>query len=158
MGQRVAFFSPQGTIVQQDNLYEKMQGSTAENGGQVIYVTEMARAISRQGGEVDLFARNYDSDEIIIEEPSEYPGMRVIHIPTSADPNIEKEDFYRYYSEYMAGVFEVIDRDGAVYDSSIGHYADGMFMAAALAERQRDNSNHRISCVGVTHSLGLEKT
>jgi sucrose-phosphate synthase len=65
----MALFCPQGNLLQanapgkETPLYIARQGETAENGGQVIYVLEMARALAEQGYDVDIYARNYGTED-----------------------------------------------------------------------------------------------
>src|SRR5882724_4939834 len=122
---KLAFVSPQGNMFLENDTYLKRQGSTPENGGQVIYVVEMARAFADKGHQVDVFARNYEGRETVIETDKKQPNVRIIHIPTSAAPSVEKEYFYPHYAEYVAGAGKVIDDQKLKYDAIVGHYADG---------------------------------
>lgn len=155
---RLAFFSPQGTMRLRDDAYLKKQGSTAENGGQVIYVIEMARALAHKGHQVDIFARRYqdDGDDLLIETDPETPNVRVFHIPTRALDSVEKEHFYPYYPEYLGGAIKLVSDTGYEYDAIVGHYADGMMLAAGL-ERHFSAHGRHVPLMGVTHSLGVEK-
>lgn len=155
--QRFAFVSPQGTMVLADDRYVNEQGKTAENGGQVIYVVEMAQALAAQGHEVCIFARNYDSREIVEETHPHYPGIRVYHIPTSADHSIEKEHFYPYYPEYAANALKAIEDNNLQIDSFVGHYADGMFLSAVIEDCLNRRTGVSVPLMGITHSLGMEK-
>lgn len=154
--ERIAFIAPQGVMVLKDDLFLKKQGSSAENGGQVIYVIEMARAMAASGHQVDIFARNYHSKDTEVEIDN-CSGVRVIHIPTSADPVIEKEHFYPFYPEYLANVATFLNKDKNQYTSIIGHYADGMLIGACLEEYIKETTGQTTPFLGITHSLGLEK-
>lgn len=55
----IAFISPQGILKLENDEYLNSQGETAENGGQVIYVIEMAKSIAKMGHSICIFARNY---------------------------------------------------------------------------------------------------
>jgi mannosylfructose-phosphate synthase len=155
--ERIAFLSPQGCMVIHDDLFLKKQGSTAENGGQVIYVIEMARALARQGHQVDIFARNYDDTTLRVETDSSQM-VRVIHVPTSAPPVIEKEGFYPYYPEYLTNLTDFINKQSAApYTAIVGHYADGMMLGACLERYYNRIKGIQIPVMGITHSLGLEK-
>ncbi|UJR19478.1 hypothetical protein I4U23_022609 [Adineta vaga] len=156
-----AFFCPQGTLLLKDYLYVRRQGSTAENGGQVIYAVEISRALGQLGHRVDIYARNYNNidfempHQIMIEIMSDCSSVRIIHVPTLADGKIEKEHFYPYYCEYLARAFDIIkDND---YDYIIGHYADGMFMAVVVKEMMLQHDGRYRTTFGITHSLALEK-
>ncbi len=161
-GRNYAFFCPQGTLLLKDNLYIQRQGTTAENGGQLIYTIEMAQALAQQGHHIDIYARNYGGEDYdnrtdtIIETMPGYPNVRVIHIPTSAHRVIEKEHFYPHYAEYMANASEILKDQN--YDFIVGHYADGMFMATAAEEFMFQKDGRRRTLLGITHSLGTEKT
>lgn len=156
-----AFFCPQGILLLKNNLYIHRQGTTAENGGQVIYALEIARAIGLLGHHVDIYARNYgnaDFDkphEIIYETINDCLNVRIIHIPTSADKRIEKEHFYPYYNEYMTRAFEIFREND--YDYILGHYADGMFMAVVMEDMMFKYDGRRRATFGIAHSLGLVK-
>lgn len=55
----IAFISPQGILKLENNKYLISQGETAENGGQVIYIIEMAKSFAKMGHSTCIFARNY---------------------------------------------------------------------------------------------------
>lgn len=154
---KIAMVMPQGCMILKDGKYEAMQGTTPENGGQVIYTIEMARALATQGHEVTIYARNYESDEIITEVDEDYPGFKVVHIPTQAPNNIEKEYFYPHYPEFTARAFKYMEDNSEDYDSIIDHYADGMSVGAALKSMIRSAKKKVLPLIGITHSLGMEK-
>ena len=161
VSKKYAFFCPQGTLLLKRKLYIKRQGSTAENGGQVIYALEIARAIAQLGHSVDIYARNYANDdfdypnEIMVEIMADYPAIRVIHVPTSAPESVEKEHFYPYYGEYLTRASEIFEKEN--YDYIVGHYADGMFMTTIAEEMMFRKDGRRRTTLGITHSLGKEK-
>lgn len=155
--QRFAFVSPQGTMVLENDRYIKEQGKTAENGGQIIYVVEMAQALAEQGHEVCIFARNYDTRAVIEENHPRYSGIKIFHIPTSADHSVEKEHFYPFYAEYAANALKVIEDQGLAFDSFVGHYADGMFLSAVIEDALSQRKGINTPLLGITHSLAMEK-
>lgn len=153
----VAFMAPQGEFGQENSAYMKAQGSTAECGGQVIYVIESAKAIAEQGHEVHIFARNYKDGQIRTETVPGYSNIKVHHIPTSAPHSIEKENFYPYYAESLARTCQFVDQTGLKFDYIAGHYIDGMTMAAGLEKHIDNTTGKKTPLIGFTHSIGLNK-
>ena len=52
-----------------------------DTGGQVVYVLELAKALSTLGFSVDIYTRWFDRSAKQIEEVSGHPRVRVIRIP-----------------------------------------------------------------------------
>ncbi len=157
LSRNFAFFSPQGDFFQKNQQFMQKQGSTAECGGQVIYVLEAARALASLGHKVNVFARNYSTDQIEFETIENCPGVQIFHIPTSAPHHIQKEDFYPYYAEYLAKTIRVVEDNKLHFDAIIGHYADGMFIGTGLESYIDSTTGRKTPLIGITHSIGLEK-
>ena len=154
---KIAMIMPQGTLQYGHRAYITRQGETDEEGGQVGYVMNYALELAQQGHQIHIYSRDYNNRAPWIEAPKEYPGLSIIHIPTSASPDIEKENFYPYYPEWLAGAIGQIEQNGFSYDVINGHYADGMFMAARLADYFESQNGQRALLAGSTHSLGYAK-
>ena len=73
----VLVFCPQGNLTLKGDLYKRKQGTSNENGGQVIYVIEMAKARAAKGENVHIFARNYDGHEVVTESHPDFPNFSV---------------------------------------------------------------------------------
>ena len=115
-------------------------GRDADTGGQIKYVVELARALSReqQIKRVDLFTRLV-SDKTVssdyakaIEEIDD--KFRIVRIQCGGRKYIRKELLWSHLDEYIDKTIKFIKTEDSIPDIVHGHYADGGYVAGQLAE------------------------
>lgn len=90
-----------------------------DTGGMNVYLLESARALARQGVQVDVFTRRHDPCDPEIVQLA--PGARVVHLdagPLSAD----KTDVYPLLPDFCAALESFRALEGAFYDLIWTHY------------------------------------
>lgn len=81
-----------------------------DNGGQNVYVAQVARALAALGCQVDVFTRRDDSE---LEEVYRWePGVRIIHVPAGPPRYIEKEGLLPYMKQFARYMIQFIRRYG----------------------------------------------
>ncbi len=81
-----------------------------DNGGQNVYVAQVARHLAAFGYLVDVFTRRDDPE---LEEVYEWEeGIRVIHVPAGPAKFIEKEDLLPYMKVFSQFMIDFIQREG----------------------------------------------
>ena len=84
-----------------------------DNGGQNVYVGQLARHLAAIGYEVDIFTRR---DGKLFPETAEWVnGVRIIHVPAGPPTHVRKEALLPFMDEFTAYVLTVCQRDGG-YD------------------------------------------
>ncbi len=84
-----------------------------DNGGQNVYVAQVAKYLAALGHQVDVFTRR-DSAELEAIFPWEN-GVRVIHVPAGPAKYISKEEMLPYMRDFTSFMINFIRREGA-YD------------------------------------------
>lgn len=87
---------------------------SVDNGGQNIYVKNIAHVFALKGYEVDIFTRKDRPD--LPETLRMEPRVRVIHVPAGPDQSIEKEKLLDYMEEFTAFLDNFIRRQNRIYD------------------------------------------
>ena len=82
-----------------------------DTGGQVVYVLELARALTTLGIEVDIYTRWFDPSKPQIDPVPGCPKTRVIRIPAGPQTFIAKEEIYDVLPELAQNMIAFI-RDG----------------------------------------------
>ncbi len=149
---RVAFVNPQGNF-DPDNSH---LAAHPDFGGQLVYVREIARALSEAGHSADILTRRIaDPDWPEFEsETDSYPGfpnIRILRIPCGPDHFLPKEELWPYLGKWVERVARFYEEEGSWPDLWTGHYADGGLCAALLEEK----SGVPFTFTG--HSLGAQK-
>src|SRR4051812_7198294 len=84
-----------------------------DNGGQNVYVAELARELSNQGYCVDIYTRK---EHVMQPEVVEWlPSVRVIHIKAGPELLIEKEYLLDYMQEFTDSMLRFIQRQQLHY-------------------------------------------
>jgi mannosylfructose-phosphate synthase len=96
-----------------------------DTGGQVVYVLELAKALSTFGISVDIYTRWFDRSASQINPLTKYPEVRVIRIPAGPWEFIPKEKIYDVLPELANNMTEFIRQNDLSYDLFHGHYVDG---------------------------------
>jgi mannosylfructose-phosphate synthase len=109
-------------------------GST-DTGGQVVYVLELAKALSSLGISVDIYTRWFDHDRRQIDPLAGYPDVRVVRIPAGAWEFVPKEQIYGVLPELADNMVSFIREKGLDYDLYHGHYVDAGDVTLDVAKR-----------------------
>ncbi|XZE53203.1 HAD-IIB family hydrolase [Planctomycetaceae bacterium SH139] len=132
-------------------------GRDADTGGQVRYVLELARTLSRfpEVSQVDLLTRQIRdkrvSDDYAQTVESLGDKCRIVRIGCGGPRYIRKERLWPHLDEFVDGVVAFTSKEGRTPTLVHGHYADGGYVARQLAE------NFSVPFVFTGHSLGKPK-
>ncbi|MCB1242559.1 MAG: HAD-IIB family hydrolase [Verrucomicrobiales bacterium] len=132
-------------------------GRDADNGGQIVYVMELAKELSQQPEvtHVDLFTRRIDdptTDPVYsraVEEVNEKFSIR--RIWCGGKKYLPKEKLWPHLDEYVANAITSIKQEKLFPDWIHGHYADAGYIAAELS------SILNVPFCQTGHSLGKPK-
>ena len=95
-----------------------------DTGGQVVYVLELAKALSSLGIDVDIYTRWFDTERKSIDPLPDHPGVRVIRIPAGPWEFLPKEQIYDVLPELADNMVGFIRDNDLQYDLYHGHYVD----------------------------------
>lgn len=132
-------------------------GRDADTGGQVRYVLELARTLSRfpEVSQVDLFTRRVKEKRVSTDYSKTIESLgdkcRIVRIPCGGGRYIRKEKLWPHLDEFVDGVVAFTSKHGLTPALVHGHYADGGYVARQLAE------NFTVPFVFTGHSLGKPK-
>ncbi|MEZ5386384.1 MAG: HAD-IIB family hydrolase [Prosthecobacter sp.] len=132
-------------------------GRDADNGGQIVYVLELAKALSEREdvSHVDLFTRRMDDPtvgpdyNVAVEHVS--PKFDIRRIPFGGKKYLPKEKLWTHLDEYVANALAHIKQEKVIPDWIHGHYADAGYAAAELS------SVLNVPFCQTGHSLGKPK-
>ena len=96
-----------------------------DTGGQVVYVLQLAKALSTSKIKVDIYTRWFDPCKRQIDPVPGYPDVRVIRIPAGPWEFIPKEEIYDILPELAENMIGFIGEKNLRYDLFHGHYVDG---------------------------------
>jgi len=105
-----------------------------DTGGQVIYVLQLAKALSKHKIKVDIYTRWFDSSKRQIDPVPDYPGVRVIRIPAGPWEFIPKEEIYDVIPELVENMTGFIRGNRLYYHLFHGHYVDGGIVTLDVAK------------------------
>jgi glycosyltransferase involved in cell wall biosynthesis len=105
-----------------------------DTGGQVLYVLELAKALSKIGIKVDIYTRWFDPERKQIDPLPGFPDVRVIRIPTGPWEFVIKEKIYDLLPELSANMARFISENKLDYDLFHGHYVDAGIVTLELAK------------------------
>ncbi len=105
-----------------------------DTGGQVIYVIQLAKALSYFGIKVDIFTRWFDRSRKQIEPLPDCPNVRVIRISAGIWKFIPKEQIYDVLPELSENMIKFIRKHNLQYDLFHGHYVDAGIVALNVAK------------------------
>ncbi len=117
-----------------------------DTGGQTLYVLQISKEWARAGRKVIILARWFDGYHRVdhIEE-----NLWLVRIPAGDSRFVRKEDIYPLLPQLAEYATAVALRFGA--QAVMGHYADGMGVAAEIATRVG------LPFLAMPHSLALTK-
>jgi mannosylfructose-phosphate synthase len=104
-----------------------------DTGGQVVYVLELAKALSRKGIKVDIYTRWFDKSKPQIDPVPGFPDVRVIRIPCGSWEFVPKEFIYDLLPELATNMIRFISQNNLAYDLYHGHYVDAGIVMLEVA-------------------------
>ena len=122
-----------------------------DTGGQVLYVLQLAQAITRFGINVDIYTRWFDAAKPQIEPIPDCSKARVIRIPAGKWEFIPKESIYRVLDELAENMIKFIKEQKLEYDLFHAHYVDAGIVTLKVAKALSKPSFF------TAHSLGAWK-
>lgn len=125
---RIAMLSTHGYFDPEPQL-----GRT-DTGGQVVYVLELAKALSRAGYKTDIYTRWFDRSQQQINPVPDNPDVRVIRIAAGPWEFIPKEFIYDVLPELASNMVDFIRQNDLNYDLYHSHYVDAGIVALDVAK------------------------
>lgn len=115
-------------------------GRDADTGGQVLYVVELATALSRRPeiGSVDVVTRRIE-DKTVSEDYAEpietvTKKCRIVRVPFGGKKYMRKELLWPYLEECVDKVIKFNKQQNKIPDLFHGHYADAGYVCMRLSE------------------------
>jgi D-inositol-3-phosphate glycosyltransferase len=96
------------------------QPGAGDGGGMNVYVRELAAAVARRGGEVDVFTRREDAQRPRVVEVE--PGVRVHHVTAGPLRPLDKELLVEHVEAFTEGVLEYMTAGCDRYDAVHANY------------------------------------
>jgi mannosylfructose-phosphate synthase len=122
-----------------------------DTGGQVVYILQLAKALTANDIKVDIYTRWFDHSKKQIDPLPDCPDVRVIRIPGGQWKFIPKEEIYAVLPQIANNMITFIHDNNINYDLFHGHYVDGGIVTLKVAEEfSRD-------AFFTAHSLGAWK-
>jgi len=146
----ILFLNPQGNFDPADKYWTEHP----DFGGQLVYVKEIALAMSEQGHTVDIVTRQFDDEKITgFEAPTDeypgYPNAKIIRVPAGPNQFIEKEKLWPHLEEWVENIATLYA--GQPVDFITTHYGDGGYAGALLSQKLK------VPYSFTGHSLGAQK-
>ncbi len=104
-----------------------------DTGGQVVYVLELAKALSQIGIKVDIYTRWFDKSQEQVDPVPGNPDVRIIRIPAGPWEFIPKEFIYDVLPGLSENMTAFIRTNQIDYDLFHGHYVDAGIVAIDVA-------------------------
>ena len=105
-----------------------------DTGGQVVYVLELAKAISRLGIKVDIYTRWFEENKRQIDPVPDCPNVNIIRIKAGPWEFIPKEFIYDVLPELSTNMINFIKQNKLDYDLYHGHYIDAGIVCVDVAK------------------------
>jgi len=118
-----------------------------DNGGQNVYVAELALELVRKGYHIDIFTRR--DNESVPEVVEWKPNVRVVHVTAGPPEYIPKEQLLQYMQEFTFQMLFFMSREELYYELIHAHF----FMSALVASNIKKAAG--IPYVVTFHALGL---
>lgn len=152
-GMHIQMFSIHGLL-----RSEKLEmGRDADTGGQIKYVLELARSLSRRNDvrRVELFTRLI-ADKAVSKDYAQAvepinDKLRIVRIQCGGKKYMRKELLWPHLDEYVDKTIKYIKRRQAIPDVIHGHYPDAGYVATQLGEI------FGLPVIYTGHSLGRSK-
>src|SRR4030095_240094 len=98
-----------------------------DNGGQNVYVAELAKEIARKGYLVDVFTRKDDAETPVVV--NWLAGVRVINVKAGPEAFVEKEQLLGYMNEFTENMLRFMREENTRYEVIHANF----FMSALVA-------------------------
>jgi glycosyltransferase involved in cell wall biosynthesis len=118
-----------------------------DSGGQNVYVAELAKALAKNGYEIDIYTRK--DDKQLAEITEWLPGIRVIHVKAGPCCFVEKEKLLSFMHEFADNMLDIIKRHMLYYQLVHANF----FMSGLVASIIKKVLH--IPYVITFHALGL---
>jgi mannosylfructose-phosphate synthase len=105
-----------------------------DTGGQVIYVLQLAKALSKYGIKVDIYTRWFDASKRQIDPVPGHPDVRVTRVPAGPWGFIPKEEIYSVLPELAKNMTALIGEKNLHYGLFHGHYVDAGVVTLDVAK------------------------
>ena len=105
-----------------------------DTGGQVVYVLELAKALTTHGVKVDIYTRWFDQAKKQIDLVPNCPDVRIIRIPCGHWEFLPKEFIYDVLPELADNMVNFIRDNNLSYDLYHGHYVDAGIVTLDVAK------------------------
>jgi mannosylfructose-phosphate synthase len=122
-----------------------------DTGGQVVYVLELSKALSKRGIDVDIYTRWFNESNQMIESVPSFPNLRIVRIPAGPWEFIPKEKLYEFLPALTNNMIDFIQKNRLEYNLFHGHYVDAGVVAVNVAKALRK------PVFFTSHSLGAWK-
>lgn len=122
-----------------------------DTGGQVIYVLQLSKALTKYGITVDIYTRWFDFSKKEIDLVPDCPDVKVIRIPSGPEKFIPKEEIYDVLPELTKNMIQFIKKHNLHYDLYHGHYVDAGVVTLDVAKAFNK------SAFFTAHSIGAWK-
>jgi len=132
-------------------------GKDADTGGQVLYVVELAKALSEQSNiaQVDLITRKINSpglDDIYSQAIEQIgPKASIVRIEAGGDNYLPKEQLWEHLDSLVDNLCEYYKNAAVTPDVLHSHYADAGYVGSRLSYLMN------VPLVHTGHSLGRVK-
>ncbi|HPJ23945.1 MAG TPA: glycosyltransferase, partial [Bacillota bacterium] len=148
----IVFLNPQGNFDKHDSFWTEHP----DFGGQLVYVKEIAIALSRLGHKVDIITRRFNDPKLnVFNEPfdsyEQTTNVRIVRIACGGENFLAKEALWEHLDEWTDHIIEFFTEQGVIPDFITGHYGDGGLSAAMIKQK----AGIPYSFTG--HSLGAQK-
>jgi mannosylfructose-phosphate synthase len=105
-----------------------------DTGGQVVYVLQLAKALTQCRMKIDIYTRWFDPSKKQIDPVPNYPDVRVIRIQAGPRQFIPKERIYEFLPELAQNIIAFIKKKRLNYDLFHGHYVDAGIVTLDVAK------------------------
>ncbi|MFQ5344312.1 MAG: glycosyltransferase, partial [Anaerolineae bacterium] len=149
----IAFLNPQGNFDPQDSYWTEHP----DFGGQLVYVKQVALAITEAGHRVDILTRRIvDPAWPAFAEPFDaYPGasgVRIVRLPAGPDRFLRKEELWPHLvRDWTPNILKFYREEGGLPDAMTTHYGDGGLCGVLIEDRAG------VPFTFTAHSLGAQK-
>lgn len=148
----LVFLNPQGNFDQFDSYWTEHP----DFGGQLVYVKEIAIALSRLGHRVDIITRQFSDDVLqgfdqTFDAYENEPNVRIVRIPCGPKEFLQKERLWEHLDSWTEHIVQFFETEHMTPDFITGHYGDGGLAAALLKHKLQ------IPYSFTGHSLGAQK-
>lgn len=131
---KIAFLNPQGNFDAHDSYWTEHP----DFGGQLVYVKELACAMSKLGIEADIITRRIDDPDWpefsgAIDRYPGVDGVRIIRIPCGPDTFLPKEQLWEHLEKWCEDIQAFYRDEGSFPDFWTTHYGDGGISGAMLS-------------------------